>query len=389
MRAVAIITGGGSGERFGADVPKQFQQAAGKMVIEYSLAAFASAPSVDSIIVVVPPSLPDSILDTIFSYRKVSAVVPGSKTRQMSVLSGLKAIKGKPEVIVVHDAVRPLVEVELIEDLIIAAKEKGGAIPVLPMYDSIKYSEDGKTSERSVQRNNYFRAQTPQAFRADLLIESFRKAEKEGVECTDEAQMVALSGHSISLVKGSERNVKITTPSDLIYVKSLLGAYTGDFRVGVGYDAHRLVKGRDLHLGGIKIEWEYGLLGHSDGDCALHAIADALLGASGLGDIGLYFPSEDESIRGISSADILADVKKMLDEKGFRIINVDCVIICQRPKISEYGDKMVESISSVLGTDRMVVSVKGKTTEGMGFEGSGEGISSIAVALVEKQRERT
>jgi 2-C-methyl-D-erythritol 2,4-cyclodiphosphate synthase/2-C-methyl-D-erythritol 4-phosphate cytidylyltransferase len=359
------------------------------VAIEYSLAAFAAAPSVDSVIVVVPHSLPGSILDVLFSYRKVAAVVPGGKTRQKSVLAGLKAVKEKPDVIVVHDAARPLVDVETIERLISAAKEKGAVVPAIVVPDSVKFSKNGETVEKSVQRNNYFRAQTPQAFRSDMLIESIRRAEEKGLECTDEAQMVELSGYAVSLIQGNERNVKITSHGDMTVAKSLLGAYTGDFRVGLGYDAHRLVKGRELHLGGIKIEWEYGLLGHSDGDCALHAIADALLGASGLGDIGYFFPPDDESIRGISSTDILAEVGKMAKQNGVTIVNIDCVIICQHPRIADYADKMVDSISRVLGIDGSAVSVKGKTTEGMGFEGTGEGISSIAVALVEKDREET
>lgn len=386
MLASAIIAGGGVGERFGGEVPKQFHTVGGRMIIELSLAAFASASSIESVVVVVPPFTPESIIDTIFSYKKVTAVVPGGKTRQQSILSGLGALKEKPEVIVVHDAARPLVEVALIDTLVHTAKDRGAAIPVISVIDSLKYSEDGITVTETVPRKNFFRAQTPQAFRSDLLIESIRRAEQDGISCTDDAQMVERLGHDVSIVKGSEHNIKLTSQTDLLVIKSLLGAYTGDFTVGVGYDAHRLVKGRELHLGGIHIEWEYGLLGHSDGDCALHAIADALLGASGLGDIGFHFPPDDDSIRGISSVDICAEVKRMVDEKGFRIVNVDCVIICQQPRITDYGEKMIESISAVLGTDRSAVSVKGKTTEGMGFEGSGEGISSIAVVLLERNK---
>ncbi len=386
MSAVAIIVGGGSGERFGSGVPKQFFPVAGKMVIEYSLAAFAAAPSIESIVAVVPPSLPGSVLDTIFSYRKVSAVVPGGKTRHLSVLSGLEAVKETPAVILVHDAVRPLIDVETIEELVSAAKEKGAVIPAIPVSDSLKHSADGKKVEKTVQRNHHFRAQTPQAFRADILRESARNAKERGLDCTDEAQMVELAGYPVFLLRGGEKNVKITSPHDMTVVKSLLGTYTGEFRVGLGYDAHRLVKGRELYLGGIKIDWESGLLGHSDGDCALHAIADAILGASGLGDIGYYFPPDDESIRGIASTEILSKVARMIEGRGERIVNIDCVIICQRPRIADYAERMVASISRVLGIEGAAVSVKGKTTEGMGFEGSGEGISSIAVALVEKEK---
>lgn len=387
MSAVAIIAGGGSGRRFSAEVPKQFHTISGKMVIEYSLAAFAAAPSIDSIVVVVPSTISESVIDTIFSYRKVSAVIPGGKTRQMSVIAGIKAIKEKTDVIIVHDAARPIIDVETIEHLVDEAKKKGAVIPALAVPDAVKFSKNGETVDKSVQRKSYLRAQTPQAFRSDILIASSKMAEERGFECTDEAQMVELSGYPVSVLKGSERNIKITSPDDMTLVKSLLGAYTGDFRIGLGYDAHRLVRGRELHLGGIKIDSEYGLLGHSDGDCALHAIADALLGAFGLGDIGHFFPPDNESIKGISSTDILAEVGKIVRKSGGRIVNVDCVIICQRPRIADYADKMVDSISRVLKIQGDIISVKGKTTEGMGFEGAGEGISSIAVALVERERE--
>ncbi len=384
MRASAVLVAGGKGERLGGPVPKQFQQVAGRMLIEYSLSVLSSTPSVVSIVIVVPPLLPRNIVDTLFSYRKVSAVVPGGKRRIDSVILGLKSLRGEGDVILVHDAARPLLDRDFVEKLVREAKEQGSAVPSLPVSDSLKLSDDGRSVGSSLSRGSYYYTQTPQAFRREVIMDSAGKAEEADWACTDEAEMVEMAGYPVFLVPGQRNNVKVTHHEDLAYVRSTLGAYTGDFKVGLGYDAHQLVEGRELYLGGVKVECEKGLLGHSDGDCALHAIVDALLGASSLGDIGGHFPPDDEELRGISSVVILEEIREKIHRAGYRVVNVDCVIICQKPRISDYAGEMAQSISRSLSIEEEAVSVKGKSTEGMGFEGSGEGISSMAVVLLEK-----
>ncbi len=384
VSASVIIVAGGMGKRLGGDIPKQFVKVRGKMIIEYSLTVFAASPSVDSVVVVVPPGISRPLVDSLFSYVKVDAVVPGGEKRLDSVYEGISALIEDPEVILVHDAARPLINVDFVESLIGKAMECGSAVPALPVTDSLKYSVDGNVVERSEERNRYFTSQTPQAFRCDLLKESASIAKKHGWECSDCAQMVERAGNRVSLIPGLSRNVKVTYEDDLDRIKTLIGTYTGDFRVGVGYDSHRMVKGRELWLGGIMIESDKGLLGHSDGDCALHAIADALLGAAGLGDIGYHYPPGDASIEGKRSGEILKEVHEKVIEGGYRVVNVDCVIICEYPLIAPLSDKMAGVIGTSLSLSQSEVSVKGKTTEGMGFEGKGEGISSMAVVLIEK-----
>ncbi len=383
MKGVAIIVAAGKGERLGDTVPKQFVSVRDRMIVEYSLAVFASSPSIDSIVVVVPPGTSEGLVDRLMSYKKVDAVVPGGKTRQDSVIAGFRAVKGEPEVVLVHDGARPLVTVEIIESVFSEARSKGAAIPALNVSDALKYSTDGISVEKTVDRSLFYRAQTPQGVRFELFKKAIEKVEEMEVVCADEAQMVELLGEKVSLVNGSERNLKVTYPDDLVLFKALLGDISGRFRVGIGYDAHRLVEGRPMFLGGVEIEFERGLLGHSDGDCALHAIADALLGAAGLGDIGKLFPPGDPTIEGISSREILRRVVEELGSEGYSVINVDCVIVCERPRISDYSDRMRKVVSGILGITPDNISIKGKTTEGMGFEGTGEGISSIAVALLE------
>ncbi|RMG60727.1 MAG: 2-C-methyl-D-erythritol 4-phosphate cytidylyltransferase [Deltaproteobacteria bacterium] len=384
MSAVAIIVAAGKGERFGGEVPKQFLPVGKRALIEFSLQEFSASPVIDSIIVVVPRGIPESLVNLIMTYRKVDAVVFGGKTRQESVEAGVRAVRGNPDVVLVHDGARPLVSGEIIERVYREAKKSGAAIPVVPIPDSVKRSEDGRVVDRSVPRETLFRAQTPQGVRFELLKRALEKAREEGVSCSDEAQLVELLGEKVSLVPGSRRNLKVTFPEDILSFKAFIGEYTGDFRVGIGYDAHRLVEGRPLYLGGIEIEFDRGLLGHSDGDCLLHALTDALLGAAGLGDIGKHFPPGDPSTEGIRSTEIVRHAVELLSGEGYRVVNADCVVVCEKPKIGPLSDKMRESIASLLGVSPEDVSVKGKTTEGMGFEGRGEGISSLAVVLVEK-----
>jgi 2-C-methyl-D-erythritol 2,4-cyclodiphosphate synthase len=254
-------------------------------------------------------------------------------------------------------------------------------VPVVPVRETVKeWGRRGNTLS-TVDRTGLFRAQTPQAFRAGILREAYRKAGEEGLLGTDDAALVEAAGTPVTPIPGEEANIKITVPEELRMAEGLLREQP-DFRVGIGGDAHRLLEGRDLWLGGVQIANDKGLLGHSDGDVLLHAIADAIYGAMGDRDIGHHFPPGREETKDMSSRVILAHARGRMAELGFGLVGIDAVVVCEHPKIAPIAPRLRASIAGILAVPEHRVSLKGKTTEGMGFEGRGEGISAWAVALL-------
>ncbi|MEK6778029.1 MAG: 2-C-methyl-D-erythritol 4-phosphate cytidylyltransferase [Candidatus Deferrimicrobiota bacterium] len=383
MRAkvVAIVVAGGAGRRMGGEVPKQFLPLGGRPILDRTISALAASPAIDGILLALPPGIPGEARDSFRRMPKVLGVVDGGAERQDSVRNALAAVPEEAEVILVHDAVRPFVSGELLARCVGLARKHGAVVPVVPVRETVKeWDRDGKTLS-TVERSRLFRAQTPQGFRAGILRAAYRKAGEEGLRGTDDAALVEAAGTPVTPIPGEEGNIKITIPEELRMAEGLLREQP-DFRVGIGGDAHRLIEGRDLWLGGVLIENEKGLLGHSDGDVLLHAIADAIYGAMGDRDIGHHFPPGVEETKNLSSRSILAHARGRMAETGFGLVGLDAVVVCEHPKIAPIAARLRASIAGILSVPSARVSLKGKTTEGMGFEGRGEGISAWAVALL-------
>jgi 2-C-methyl-D-erythritol 4-phosphate cytidylyltransferase/2-C-methyl-D-erythritol 2,4-cyclodiphosphate synthase len=388
MKVAAIIAAGGRGERLGAGVPKQFLAIGGVSILRRSVELFAGHDRIDEIVVVLPPDLASSLPDDLPALGKPLLIVPGGARRQDSVRNGFEAVRDRADVVVIHDAARPFASAALISRTIDAAWESGAALAAMPASDTIKLARDTPAAapllvERTLPRERVFLAQTPQAFRTDVLAAAIA-ASQEDVVATDEAALAEAAGFPVRLVAGEATNLKITTMTDLTAAQAQIGRDSAEARVriGTGYDLHRLAKGRPLILGGITVPFDKGLVGHSDADVLAHAITDAVLGAIAKGDIGRYFPDTDPRWKGASSLAMLAQAVAMARDAGFAVVNVDAVVIAERPKLAAHLAGIRASLAGVLGIDVGGVSVKGKTNEGVGEIGRGEAIAVHAVALL-------
>jgi len=380
-RVVAIVVAGGAGKRMGGDVPKQFLPLGGCPIVDRTISALAASPRIDGILLALPPRFPGDVKTSYRGRPKVLQVVDGGAERQDSVRNALAAVPGEAEVILVHDAVRPFVSLDLLARCVELAREHGAVVPVVPVRETVKEWDRKRKTLSTVDRSLLYRAQTPQAFRAGILREAYEKADAAGRRATDDASLVEAAGIPVTPIPGEEANIKITIPEELRMAEGLLRE-EANFRIGLGGDAHRLVEGRELWLGGVKVEHEKGLLGHSDGDVLLHAIADALYGAMGDRDIGHHFPPDREETRGIPSRKILEHARGRMEELGYALVGLDAVIVCEEPRIAPIARALCASVAEILSVPAERVSLKGKTTEGMGFEGRREGISAWAVALL-------
>lgn len=380
-RNYAIVVAGGAGRRMGAETPKQYLPLAGIPLLDRTLVLFAESPDIDAVVVALPPDTDAGTRARYAAFPKVAALVDGGAERTDSVRAGLGAVPADAAVVLVHDAVRPLASIDLVRRCVEGALSRGAVVPVVPVRDTVKSWDEGKGSLVTRDRSEIFRAQTPQAFRREILVAAYEAAARDGIAGTDDAALVERISVPIHPVDGEEENMKITTPPDMRMAEGLVGALP-DIRTGIGYDAHRLVEGRPLFLGGIEIPHGKGLLGHSDGDVLLHAAADALYGAIGDRDIGFHFPPDRDETKGIDSRSIVAHARGRMEEGGFALLSLDMVVACEAPKVAPYADAIRTTVAGLLGVDQSRVNVRGKTTEGMGFEGRGEGISARAVALV-------
>jgi 2-C-methyl-D-erythritol 4-phosphate cytidylyltransferase/2-C-methyl-D-erythritol 2,4-cyclodiphosphate synthase len=384
-KVVAIVVAGGAGRRMGRSVPKQFLPLAGRPIVDRTISALAASPRIDGILLAFPPGLPADVVASYLGMPKVLRVVDGGAERQDSVRNALAAVPGEAEVILVHDAVRPFVSADLLARCVDLARERGAVVPVVPVRETVKGWDRERKTLSTVDRSLLYRAQTPQAFRAGILRAAYEKAGAAARRGTDDASLVEAAGFPVTPVPGEEANIKITIPEELRMAQGLLRE-EADFRIGLGGDAHRLVEGRELWLGGVRVEHQRGLLGHSDGDVLLHAIADALYGAIGDGDIGSHFPPDREETRGISSRKILEHARGRMEASGYALVGLDAVVVCEEPRIAPIATALRASIAEILSVPEGRVALKGKTTEGMGFEGRREGISAWAVALLSGRR---
>lgn len=374
-KVTVLIAAAGTGQRMGADKPKQFLKLGNKTIIQKTIEAFINSASIDCIYVITKPELKSDIKNILPSdiYNKIDAFIDGGNTRQESIFNGLSALSQMDEIILIHDAARPYVTPSLIEDIVRAVDKHGAAIPVIPVKDTIKEVKDSIVTNTPI-RSNLFGAQTPQGFEYGILMEAYEKAIKEKFVGTDDAQLVEYLGRNVHIVEGNNENIKITTVDDLPNNKRV---------VGLGFDVHGFDSNRDLILGGIKIPYNKGLLGHSDADVLTHALMDAMLGALNLGDIGTNFPDTDNAYKDISSIRLLNNVNRLMKEAGYFIENIDMVIVAEKPKMKEYIPIIKENISEVLNIDNSRVSIKATTTEGLGFTGREEGIGAqVIVQLI-------
>jgi 2-C-methyl-D-erythritol 4-phosphate cytidylyltransferase/2-C-methyl-D-erythritol 2,4-cyclodiphosphate synthase len=412
MHVTAIIAAGGRGHRLGNAEPKQLLSIGGRPILERSIAAFASHPSIDAIVVALPKELADEPPAYLRSAQasarqglgKPLSIVAGGVRRQDSVANAFAAVDRHSDVIVIHDAARPFASADLIARTVAAAAESGAAVAAVQSRDTVKRATEGssvvsgfsRTVSETLARDTIYLAQTPQAFQRDILRRALEIGARDGVDATDEAALVELAGLPVRLVDGDASNIKITTLEDMALGEAIaardnpqsatrrlqvaLPARTG--RAGTGYDLHRLVAGRPLILGGVTIPAERGALGHSDADVVCHAVTDAILGAAGLGDIGRRFPDSDPRWKDASSIGLLRNVVALVREQGFEIGNVDVTVILEAPKIRDHVDAMRASVAAALGIDVARVSVKGKTNEGVDAVGRGEAIAAHAIALI-------
>ena len=385
----AIIAAGGRGARLGGDRRKQFLPLGGRSILQRSVDAFVSHHRIADIVVALPPDLVEDVPDYLRDGPKPIEIVEGGQRRQDSVANAFARLAGRADVVVIHDAARPLVSADLIARTVDAAVEYGAAIAALPATDTVKRGNADRVIVDTLPRGEIFLAQTPQAFRVGVLRAALAVAATSG-EATDEAALAERAGHRVRLIDGDARNIKITTAKDLATAERLIGSPAQGpagatlLRIGNGYDLHRLVTGRPLILGGVAIPFERGLDGHSDADAVCHAVTDAILGAAAAGDVGRHFPDTDVAWKDADSLALLARAAQIIGGAGCAVVNVDVVVIAERPKLVPYIDAMRANLARALGVGTDRVSVKGKTNEGVDSTGAGASIAVHAVALVSR-----
>ena len=396
MSCCAIVPAAGGGRRFGGEQPKQFVPVLGRPLLAWTVERLLAVPEVDRVVVAAPPGLAAETLEMLL--REVSrppgariSAVEGGRRRQDSVGAALAAAEAAPsDWVAVHDGARPCLAAADLAEVLRSAAGSGGAGAVLgrPVSDTLKTTGDGRLRS-TVDRSGLFRAETPQVFRAGELREALDRAERENLEVSDESGLFAPG--SVAAVEASHPNPKLTGASDLPAIEALLRRERGvpdrvEAAVGHGYDVHRLRTGRPLMLGGQRIAHEAGLDGHSDADVVLHAIGDALLGAAGLGDLGVHFPPSDETWRGADSSDLLRRIVAMAAERGFAVRNCDVTLVAERPSMALYRSAIEERVAGLLRIEPERMNFKATTHEGLGPLGRGEGMAAHASVLVERSR---
>ncbi len=373
MRIAAVLVAAGSGSRFGADSPKQFATLSGRPVIRH--AAHALAAHVALLQPVGDAERIGQALDGIAHLPPVA----GGATRQDSVRAGLEALAPHaPDIVLVHDAARPFIPAGTIPALLAAVRDSPGAIPAMPVADTLKRAPHGRIVE-TVPREGLFRAQTPQAFRFDILLSAHRA--HRTAPATDDAALLEAAGQAVAIVPGSDDNIKLTYAEDLMRLERVLLAHLVP-RVGTGFDVHALAAGRPLVLCGVLVPHDKGLVGHSDADVGIHALCDAIYGALAEGDIGRHFPPSEAAWKNADSTRFLAHAAERIAGRGGVLANADVTLICERPKIAPHAEAMRRRLAEILRTDADRVSVKATTTERLGFTGRDEGIAAQAVATV-------
>jgi 2-C-methyl-D-erythritol 4-phosphate cytidylyltransferase / 2-C-methyl-D-erythritol 2,4-cyclodiphosphate synthase len=382
-RTFVLIVAAGSGQRFGAAVPKQYQPLAGKPLLRHSLETFAAHPEIAGILVAIHPDHRTMYDAATAGIPKLLPPIAGGASRQASVFNGLEQLAGeRPDLVLIHDAARPFIDSGTISRTIAALAEQRAVLVAVPVVDTIKRAQDGKVGD-TIDRRDLWRAQTPQAFHFQDILAAHRRF--AGRELTDDAALAEAAGIPVVFVMGAERNFKVTTAEDMERAERMIGGQAIgqlEFRTGNGFDVHKLIAGDGVTMCGVRIPCEFALEGHSDADVALHALTDAVLGAIGAKDIGAHFPPSDPKWRGAESWKFLDHAAKLVAQRGGRIAHCDVTIICERPKVGPHRDAMIARVADILNIAADRVSVKATTTEKLGFTGRGEGIAAQATATV-------
>jgi 2-C-methyl-D-erythritol 4-phosphate cytidylyltransferase/2-C-methyl-D-erythritol 2,4-cyclodiphosphate synthase len=383
VRTAAILVAAGRGLRAGGGGPKQYRTIGGQTVIFRAMQTFCSHPDVATVQPVVNPDDIGLFNDAVVSLRHAPPA-NGGATRQASVHAGLEALAAdKPDIVLIHDAARPFVTSAVISRAIDAAGRTGAAIPAIPVTDTIKQVGDAGDVTGTPDRARLRIAQTPQAFRYDVILEAHRRAAREGrSDFTDDAALAEWAGLTVATFEGDAANMKLTTPEDFVREEARLGAMLGDIRTGTGYDVHAFGEGDHVMICGVRVPHNKGFLAHSDGDVGLHALVDAILGALADGDIGSHFPPSDPKWKGASSDRFLKYAVERVTARGGRVGNLEVTMICERPKIGPLRDTMRAKIAEVSGVDISRIAVKATTSERLGFTGREEGIAATASATV-------
>ena len=376
MTTAAIIVAAGRGTRAGGDLPKQWQTLGGRSIAAHAMARFAAHPSIAQLVLVLHP---DDIETNLWPRDPKATVVAGGKTRAASVRAGLNAVMGGIEQVLIHDAARPLVSNAVIDRVLAALGASDGAAPAVAVTDTLWRGADDAV--QGVQdRDNLYRAQTPQGFRLAPLLAAH--AASTGQE-TDDVAVARAAGLDVAIVPGDEDNIKITTPDDFDRADRLM-RQDMDIRVGNGYDVHRFGPGDHVWLCGVQVPHTRSLQGHSDADVGMHAVTDAIYGALGKGDIGQHFPPSDPQWKGAASHIFLEHAVALAKSEGFKIGNVDCTLVCEFPKIGPHQDAMKAVMAAYMGLESARLSVKATTSERLGFTGREEGIAAIATVTLVK-----
>ena len=382
----AVLLAAGNSTRMGGGRSKVLEELGGRPALCRSLEVLDRCPLIGEICLVCREQDLADMLPLTSGLATPVRVVPGGAQRQDSVEQGVEALTGPWEYVAIHDGARPLVTEEVLAAVCRDAMAHGAATAAVPSKDTCKLADGAGFVAATPARDRLWAVQTPQAFSLALYREALGKARAAGQSYTDDCQLIEAAGGSVKLTMGDYRNIKLTTPEDLLAARAYLGGEGGKktVRIGYGYDVHRLVEGRKLILAGVEVPFEKGLLGHSDADVIAHAVADALLGAAALGDIGHLFPDTDPRYDGADSLKLLAEVCRLLREKGFSIGNIDATLLAQRPKIAPHISRMRENLAAACGIAADQVSVKATTEERLGFTGREEGMAASAVCLLER-----
>lgn len=386
----AIIPASGQGKRLGSRTDKAFVDICGIPLIIRTLSVFQECNDITEIILVVRQNYIDKASDLLKQYNitKPAKIVAGGNVRQDSVWNGLSAAAENCDIVVIHDAARPFITSKIISASIKSAAINKAVIAAIPVIDTIKISSDGTSIDSTPDRSNLFAVQTPQTFAIDTIKTAYKSAYNDGYYGTDDASLAERIGIKVKIIEGSYNNIKITTPNDLLTAESILKNGNPEMelkmkhRIGHGYDIHKFADGRRLVLGGVEFPGDTGLLGHSDADVMLHAIADALLGAAGLGDIGKHFPDTDPAYKDADSLILLAHASTLVKNCGWQVENVDVTLVAERPKIAKASEQMKKNISEAIGIDPNGINIKASTAEGLGDIGKGLGIECYAVAIL-------
>lgn len=380
-RIAAVIVAAGRGTRAGAGLPKQWRPLAGARVADHTIRAFAHHPRIDDIMVVVHPE--DGA-----HWRDLGvAVTFGGAGRDDSVRLGLEALAARaPDLVLIHDVARACIDAATIDRVIDALDHTAGAAPAVAVVDALWRGEDGRVTGTQ-DREGLFRAQTPQGFHFCEILAAHTRHAQTGANAPDDVAVARAHGMDVAIVAGHEDNLKITTPADFARAERVITkrGRAMDIRLGNGYDVHAFGEGAFVTLCGVEIAHERGLSGHSDADVGMHAVTDAIYGALAEGDIGRHFPPSDMQWKGADSAIFLRHAVDLAAQKGYRINNIDCTLICERPKIGPHADAMMGRMAEIMGMRKDQISIKATTSERLGFTGREEGIAAIATATLIKE----